>query len=255
MSYKLLLVDDDKEFHEEFADALEGYEVHWAPNGEEALRFLRRPNDIDLVLLDVRMPGMSGTDVLKKIRETNPRLGVIILTGHSSKEVAVEALKSRADDFLEKPCHPQKAREAIERVLEDRGVKGTVDDGSTEGKVDRVGELVRRNWDKKTTLEDVAKAVCLSPKYLSRVFKEMKGQDFGDFRTAVKLENAKRLLKETRDNVGKISDRLGYENVESFVRMFKKGTSVTPTEYRADGIQKTMGGGGKRGTRSRRSPH
>ncbi len=232
MSYKLLLVDDDPDFLDEFGESLEEYAVQKASSGEEALRILRSPNDVDAVLLDEMMPGMRGTEVLQEIRKINPDIGIIILTGHSTKEVAIKALQGRADDYLEKPCRVEKAAEVIRNVLERRGVDGTVDDGSTDGKVERALELIRRHWDKKTSLSDVAGAVCLSPKYLSRVFKEKSGFDFGEFRTKVKIDHAKRLLVETRDNIGQISRRLGYETAESFVRMFKKVTSMTPTEYR-----------------------
>jgi len=246
MSYTLLLVDDDADFHQEFADSMDDYAVRWAPNGEEALRLLKKTHDIDLVILDFMMPGMRGTDVLKEIRKIAPDMGVIMLTGHGSKEVAVEAIKGRADDFIEKPFHVEKARDVIRRVLELKGAGGAADDGSTDGKVERVRELVRRNWDKKTSLVDVAEAVCLSPKYLSRVFKEKTGEDFAAYRTQIKMENARRLLKETRETVGRISDGLGYENVESFVRMFKKTAGLTPTEFRAGKERKAPPGGRKK---------
>ena len=62
------------------------------------MQLLRKPNEIDLVLLDVMMPGLSGTEVLREMKKLSPNLAIIILTGYSSKDVAIEALKGHADD-------------------------------------------------------------------------------------------------------------------------------------------------------------
>lgn len=117
MPYTLLLVDDDREFRAEFRDCFDDYAVMEAHNGEEALAILKKPNEIDLVILDVMMPGARGTLVLREIKKLAPSLGIVILTGHSSKDVAVEALKGRADEYLEKPFDPGAARAVIERLL------------------------------------------------------------------------------------------------------------------------------------------
>ncbi len=102
MPYNVLLVDDDKMFREELREALEDYRVVEAANGKEALEILKKPNEIDIVMLDVMMPGLPGTEVLKEIKKISPSLSVVMLTGYSSKDVAIEALKGRADDYIEK---------------------------------------------------------------------------------------------------------------------------------------------------------
>ncbi len=232
MSYTVLIVDDDKEFREEFSESLDDYNVLQSAGGAEALSILKKANDVDVVILDYLMPGMRGTEVLKEIRQFNPSIGVIVLTGHSSKDTAIEFLKNRADDYLEKPCRMEKAREVIARVLAEKGVKGMSDDGSTAGKVERAKDYIRRNWDKPVRLKDVASDVFLSPKYFSRVFKEKAKTDLRKFRTHVKMEKAGELLIKTRLNINEIAHKLGYENTETFVRVFKKKTRVTPSDYR-----------------------
>ncbi|MGD9403185.1 MAG: response regulator, partial [bacterium] len=117
MAFNVLLVDDDDEFREEFCDFLCDYNVVQASCGEEALEVLRRPNEIDVVILDVVMPGLSGTEVLKIIKAENPGLGVVILTGQGTKRTVIDALKGRADDYIEKPVDIPKAVEIIERLL------------------------------------------------------------------------------------------------------------------------------------------
>ncbi|MDD5217492.1 MAG: response regulator [Candidatus Omnitrophica bacterium] len=232
MPNTILIVDDDTEFREEFKEFLYGYEVLEASNGREALERLRRANTIDLVILDVNMPGLSGIDVLAEIKKTDPELGIIILTGYSSKDVAIEALKGHADDYIEKPLDPVKTRKIIERVLETKEEVSDISTSDVKSKIEKVKRFVERNCFKKTTLEDAAKSICLSPKYLSRIFKEQMHKSFSQFKLGIKIEKSKKLLQQAGYNINQIAEKLGYENAESFIRQFKKFTGSTPTGYR-----------------------
>ncbi|MDD5595093.1 MAG: response regulator [Candidatus Omnitrophica bacterium] len=239
MSRKILIVDDDADFREEFCDYLQDYEVVEASNGIEALKLLKRANEISLVILDIMMPGVSGLDVLSEIKKTDPELKIIILTGHSSKDVAIEALKAHADDFIEKPLNPEKINEIIEGVLADkRGSFADMNISSIESKIQKAKDFTENNCFKKITLKEVSQSVYLSPKYFSRIFKKYTGTGFSDYKLKIKVKKAKELLGKPGYNINQISERLGYENAESFIRQFKKITSVTPTEYRKKYLKK-----------------
>ncbi len=231
MTDKILIVDDDAQLREELKELLSEYEVFEASDGRLALEMLRRANEIGVVILDVMMPGLSGLDILAEIKKLEPGLTTIILTGHGSKDVAIEALRSRADNFLEKPVDPQALKEIVDKALE-ATKSGTDEPLGTQEKVEKVLRFIERNCFKKTTLTEAARAVYLSPKYLSRIFKERTGMGFSKYRLKIKTERAKELLRKGGYNVGQISDKLGYENIESFIRQFKKITGYTPTEYR-----------------------
>lgn len=233
MPYTLLLVDDDREFRTEFRDCFDDYAVMEAHNGEEALTILKKPNEIDLVILDVMMPGARGTLVLREIKKLAPSLGIVILTGHSSKDVAVEALKGRADEYLEKPFDPDAARAVIERLLAGGDGGGEAAGQDIGSRIERVKRFVLKNCHRKVLLRDAAAAVCVSPKYLSRAFRNLEGRGFNEFYLRAKVEKAKGLLRGTRLTVEQLSDRLGYQNAESFVRTFAKYAGRTPTEYRS----------------------
>jgi YesN/AraC family two-component response regulator len=229
---KILIVDDNRDFREELVDYLEDYETVEASSGEEALGVLKKPNEISLVILDVRMPGESGTKILKEIKSIFPDMGVVILTGYSTKDTALEALKGRADDYIEKPANIERIKEVIEKILREKRGDNDLDSEDISGKVERVKRFVQRNIHKKVTLEDAADAVCLSPKYLSRIFKKYSGTRFSDYRLHVKMEKAKELLVNTGCSVNTIADKIGFQNSESFMRIFKKVSSFTPTQYR-----------------------
>jgi len=232
MPFNILLVDDDKDFRDEFRDYLEDYEVIEASNGEEALELLRKPNVIDVVILDVMMPGLRGTEVLKEMKRIDPDLGIIILTGYSSEDIAIEALKGHADDYMQKPVDIGKAKEIIERLLESKKGEADIDTLGIKGKIEKVKRFAERNYHKKVSLKDAAQSVYLSPKYLSRIFKQSTGKSFSDYKLKIKIEKAKELLIKTGYNINQVAEKLGYENVESFIRLFQRFARYTPTEYR-----------------------
>ena len=102
---KVLLVDDEKDFVEMLSLRLqeEGEMVSSANSGKECLDTLERAN-IDVVVLDIKMPGMDGMETLAEIRKRFPLVEVIMLTGHGSTETAVEGMKLGAFDYLMKPA-------------------------------------------------------------------------------------------------------------------------------------------------------
>jgi DNA-binding NtrC family response regulator len=115
----ILVVDDEKNIRLTMSIALEelSIQVHTAVNGEEALQKLRE-SEFGLVFLDLRMPGMDGMEVLRRIRDDWPRVRVIIVTAHGTIDSAVEAMKLGAVDFVQKPCTPSEIRDLAKLVLE-----------------------------------------------------------------------------------------------------------------------------------------
>lgn len=233
MNDNLLLVDDDKEFRSEFRDCFGEYAITEASTAEEALALLKKPNKIDLVLLDVKMPGMGGLKALRLVKAAAPSAAVIIMTGYSSKEVVIEALRGEASNYIEKPFDVDKARAIIESALaKNHGEEDTaLTDGK--GKVEKVKNFVRRNCLKKVRLQDAADAVFISPKHLSRIFKTYAGIGFNQYYLKCKIEKAKEILSGTGYSVDHVSQKLGYANTESFIRQFKKMAGKTPAGYRA----------------------
>ncbi len=229
----ILVVDDDDELRAELADLLEDYRVYEASSGGEALEILSRPNEIGAVILDIRMPGLDGVETLKAIRKSDPSVGVIILTGFGTKDTAVEALRNHADDYLEKPAGLDRIREAVRDVLVSRAAPGAVFDKNDPAfRTEKIRWFVKKNLFKKTTLNDAADAVFLSPKYLSRYFRQKTGRSFRDYKVDLKVKEAEKLLLGTGRSVAEIAEKLGYANVESFSRIFKKRAGASPSDFR-----------------------
>ncbi len=116
---KILLVDDEEDIREVLAIALNdlGYDVIEAENGPEALELFREQNPM-IVITDIKMPGMDGIEILKKIKNENHYTQVIMITGHGDTDIAIKSLKYEAIDFITKPISNQSLEIALKRANE-----------------------------------------------------------------------------------------------------------------------------------------
>jgi DNA-binding NtrC family response regulator len=116
----ILVVDDDSDLAGTLKDFLEreGYAVETAASGEEAIELQQRNPGICLALVDLMMPLTDGLTVMEQLRQRNPELEVVIMTGFGTIETAVEAIKRGAEDYLTKPFDQQSVRKKIGRLIE-----------------------------------------------------------------------------------------------------------------------------------------
>jgi len=100
----VLLIDDEEQFLKVLGERLEtrGLQVNTVTSGEDALTLIDDKN-YDAIILDLAMPGIDGIETLKLLKEKNPDLEIIMLTGHATVQKGIEAMKLGAEDFLEKP--------------------------------------------------------------------------------------------------------------------------------------------------------
>ncbi len=118
---RLLIVDDDPAIRDACFQVLTraGYEIDLAATPKEALELIGR-FEYDAVLLDLKMPGMHGLELLKQIKDANPQVEVVIVTAYGTVQNAVEAMKLGAGDFLQKPFGPEELRLTVRKALERR---------------------------------------------------------------------------------------------------------------------------------------
>ena len=108
MKARLLIVDDEVQFVQALSERLSmrDYDVTTSLSGEDAIEKIKNYN-FDVVILDVRLPGIEGTEVLREIKNLKPLTEVIMLTGHGTMEMAIEGMKLGAFDILMKPCETE----------------------------------------------------------------------------------------------------------------------------------------------------
>jgi DNA-binding NtrC family response regulator len=114
----ILVVDDEEGLREGLSKLLadEGYSVVCAESGEQALDILQHKH-IDLILTDMRMPGMSGIDLLKEVRSKHGNIGVIILTGYGEIESYIEAMNFGAMEYVSKPFKANELKFIVSKIL------------------------------------------------------------------------------------------------------------------------------------------
>ena len=115
---RILIIEDDEEMRSLLEDFLkdEGYEADSADNGSEAFgRLAQEP--FDLVITDIRMPGLTGLDILSSVKKFQPKLPVIVITSFGGEEVYRRSMARGADGYLEKPIHFHKLRTLIHEMV------------------------------------------------------------------------------------------------------------------------------------------
>ncbi len=122
---RILIVDDEAIIRDLCARALKGYEVLQAGDGEEALHIFAK-GGIDVILTDVMMPKMDGIELLRRLKETEPTLVVIVMTGFAEKDIILNALKADADDFISKPLNLLQLKTAVDKALVKKALKEEV---------------------------------------------------------------------------------------------------------------------------------
>ena len=148
----VLVVDDERGPRESVQVILKPhFRLLAASGGEEAIEVLRRER-VDVVTLDVKMPGMSGPDTLARIREIDPDIEVVIVTGYGSFDSAIEVLRLRAFDYIAKPFESRRILDVVRRAVETRRARRP--GGEIEEMIPPLSEIVDdvERWQRNVTL-------------------------------------------------------------------------------------------------------
>ncbi|MFH0822757.1 MAG: response regulator [Pseudomonadota bacterium] len=142
MEVRVLLVDDEPEFVETLGERLEtrGFKVFKASSGDECLAVLREKT-VDVVVLDVLMPGKDGVQTLREIKQMKPLVEVIMLTGHGTVETAIEGLKVGAYDYMRKPTE---TTDLIGKILRAYARKSEQEERIRRAEIDKI--VATKGW-------------------------------------------------------------------------------------------------------------
>ncbi len=187
-----------------------------------ALAEEKRP---DIVFLDITMPGMDGIEAIASLRRILPELRIVMLTAHDDFEYIQRAMRAGANDYLLKPTRPRDIQEAVERW------SGPAE-AHREDPIAAAKSFIETHLEDSLTLTDVASHLYLSPAYFSRLFRSRTGMTFSAFLAERRIVRACHYLEETELPVAAISARVGYQEANSFTRLFRSSTGLSPTEYR-----------------------
>lgn len=122
--FKILIVDDEPLIRESLYEILriEDYQARMAASAEEALSILETENECDIVITDYKLPQMNGIDLLSRIKKDHPHIEVILITGYGNIEMAVDAMKIGAYDYISKPINDNEFKMTIDKIVEKRRI-------------------------------------------------------------------------------------------------------------------------------------
>lgn len=235
---KIIIIDDEPKIRKGLSKILNmhpGWTVlDTFTEGESAIRFLAE-NPVDVVITDIHMPGMTGLDMIARIKETNKKLSFVILSGYGRFEYAQRAIDLGVKKFLMKPTSPEEVTQALEQIeseMTDRAPSTLAQKPTNNLVIMRAKEYIDLNYRKKFTLTDMANALYISPNYLSDLFKKHTGMKFSDYLLEVRMEKSKEYLMDIQYKVGDISALVGFSDARYFSSTFRKRYGMSPLEFR-----------------------
>lgn len=230
-----------------------------AKNGLEGLDICMRLKP-EIILTDIRMPGMGGMELLEKLAEILPESKVVIISGYDDFSYAQKAINFGVCGYILKPVNDKEAVNAIikarDLVLRKKTEKennsrlktelvklqAELPGGETEEQyygdnsghsiLQRAINYINERYNTDITLDETANAFFINPDYFSYLLKKETGKGFNEYITALRLEKAKVLLNKPHLKVVEIADMVGYRDDNYFTKVFKKNTGYTPSEYR-----------------------
>ena len=251
---QILIVDDDTALLGRYVENLfDAYRVITIQTGRVAIERVKRRSDIDLAVIEYRLPDMSGIDVMKEIKDVAPSVLVIIATAYGDEEVAVEAFRNGARDYLKKPFSISELSTKIDFYLALRladkqcrknilpGSDTRVQPGSPPStvtlsqyhKIQQAVHFINDNYRTDIRLDAAAREAGMSPAHFSRIFRKVMGLSYQDYLNGRRITKAKNLLRTSAQNVTEIAVSLGFADPTGFGRIFKKLTGQTPSAYRS----------------------
>jgi two-component system response regulator YesN len=234
----VLIIDDDQRVRSCVRRALEPTaRVVEAEDGERGLTILEqraRRGRVDRVLADYRLPRRSGLEILQTTKRSWPWIRVVIITGFGSEDLAVEALRAGASDYLKKPVQLDALTKTVAALT---GTAGDSADRSTRPpaahpSIRRALAFMGDHFAETISLADAARAAGLSRFHFCRLFHDETGLPFHEYLHRLRVNRAQVLLADQYLRVSEIAYAVGFNDLSHFDRTFRKLVGHSPREYR-----------------------
>lgn len=246
--YRVMLVEDDGVVRYTYrrmkAWGKNGFSIaEEAANGRQAVDKIEK-GKIDIVFTDICMPLMDGISLMKKLREDQRQIPIVMVSSFSDFEYAREGIRLGALDYIMKPLGEKELENALQRA---KKVLGSCRQNHVMDKICRIcgmdvslgdpllvnlSRYLEENMGERVTLEAAAEKLNLNKDYLGKQIKAKTGRNFKNLYHAVQIECAKSLLQSENYKIYEISEMLGYTSADYFTQQFKKVTGMSPAAYK-----------------------
>lgn len=235
MMMRIVIADDDTLFLENLVRHMPwqelGYEVVGTANdGEKAIEICQRLCP-DVLLTDVRMPDLDGIESAEQILNHLKNCHVIFMSAYASKKDYRSALRMKAADFLEKPLTMEELSQTLREVYLMANPKEQSRQEYSKT-IEAVISYIKMHYAQELSVSMLARMVCITPNYLSSLFRKETGKTLSVFLVETRMAIACNLLANSRMSVKEISALVGYKSVERFFKVFHQTCGTTPVQYR-----------------------
>ena len=188
----------------------------------------------DVVFTDIRMPGLTGLELLQSVSESAPDTKVVMISGYADFSYAREAIQHHAYDYLLKPIKEEELARVMMSIINERGEEKTEksDEPSFDRVIDNVISEIREHYTEDISLTSLATKYNLSMARLSEMIKENLKVNFSDYIASLRIQRAKELLRDESISIQEIAEIVGYNDYFYFTKVFKKVEGISPSKYR-----------------------
>ena len=214
---------------------IDAFVIGTANNGLTALEEIKEFKP-EVVFADIRMPGLSGLELLTEIPKVSPDTKVIIISGYAEFAYAQEAVQHHAFDYLLKPIKEEDLSRTMSAYLNDRDGEGNEDDEkhppAYDRMIDNVISDIREHYLEDISLTSLSAKYNTSMSHLSKMIKETLKMNFSDYIAILRIQRAKELLRDDSMSIQEIAEIVGYNDYFYFTKVFKKVEGISPSKYR-----------------------
>ncbi len=260
--YNALLVDDETRSRRALIEEVDwkkcGVKKIFEASGKtEAIEILQKEN-ISIFICDIEMPGGSGLDLVEWTQREKMKLGTLFVTCHPEFDYMRKAIQLKCYDYILKPIDYSEFSRVLTEMVEkmedyDSGEKeekellwtaqesaaetlirnyGTV--AGTRNIEQEVKQYVKNHMMEEITIPAIAEELHFNPQYLMRSFKQKTGVSIIEYITGIRMNTARKILRDTKIPVRDIAFMVGYSDYAYFTRVFKRENSVSPSQYRGE---------------------
>ena len=214
---------------------IESYVVGIANNGLTAKEEIEMFKP-DVVFTDIRMPGLSGLDLLQAIPEVSPETKVVIITGFAEFAYAKEAVQHHAYDYLLKPIKKEDLIRVMTAITNERKDDDEDEEPAPayDRMIDNVISDIRDHYTEDISLTSLAAKYNISMGHLSKMIKDRLQVNFSDYIASLRIQRAKELLRDESISIQEIAEIVGYNDYFYFTKVFKRVEGISPSKYRKE---------------------
>ncbi|MEW6115272.1 MAG: response regulator transcription factor [Nitrospirota bacterium] len=244
---KCLLVIDNCPRTQEALSIILGstYQILSAQTAQKGLNMLSP--DINLVFLNLSLPGADGLEILKQIKKVYPSIPIIVATAFGTEEICMRAFDAGARSYIKKPFTPQEVSSKVDKLMniakENQERRNLFVSTTTPDKYEdydipshilqgilRVKGFIEENYTETLDLAEACKMSAISKTYFSYFFKRITGYSLKGYQNHVKVRKAESLIKEKGLPIFEVAELLGYSDSNYFSTVFKKHTGISPKQ-------------------------